>query len=342
VSDDRVHTGVCPPDLPGNQHEMVDLQRPIRRIDVFQQHHATLSFPYAVAKKFGDDQAGNLAALIAYYGFFSLFPLLLAFVTILGMALRGNPDLQQRIEGTALANLPVVGAQVSQNVHTISGSGLALVLALALAIWAGLGVLRAMESGMNAIWNVPYHHRPGLVPSVVRALLMLVVLTVIMVASAAAGIVGAGTHTWWGLLFGIVVSLTLNFALFAIAFRVLTSEPLSWSDVWPGAAVAGLAWTVLQAIGGYIVSHQLQGASQTYGTFATVIGLMAWLYLAAQMTFFAAEVNVVRRRHLWPRSVVQPPLTEADRRALAYYAKQEERRSDERVDVRVEDAASAR
>jgi membrane protein len=321
---------------------MVDLQRPIRRVDALQQRHAWLAFPYAVTKKFGDDEAGNLAALVAYYGFFSLFPLLLAFVTILGMALQGNTDLQRRIEGTTLAQLPVVGAQVSQNVHTIQGSGLTLVIALALAIWAGIGVLRAMQTGMNAIWNVPHRHRPGIVPSVVRALIMLVVFAVILVASAAAGIAGAGSHTWWGLLFGIVASLTLYVVLFALAFRVLTTEDLSWADVWPGAAVAAIAWTILQAIGGYIVSHQLQGASQTYGTFATVIGLMAWLFLAAQMTFLAAEINVVRGRRLWPRSVVQPPLTEADRRALTYYAKQEERRPEEEVDVRVRDTASTR
>jgi YihY family inner membrane protein len=320
---------------------MVDLQRPIRRLDDFQQRRPWLAFPYGVAKKFGDDQAGNLAALVAYYGFFSLFPLLLAFVTILGMALHGNDALQQRIEGSALAQLPVVGAQVSQNVHTIRGSGLALVLALALAIWAGVGVLRAMQTGMNTIWNVPYHHRPGILPSVVRALLMLVIFAVILVASAAAGIAGAGSHTWWGLVSGIVASLTLYFALFALAFRILTSEDLSWVDVSPGAIVAAVAWTVLQAIGGYIVSHQLRGASETYGTFATVIGLMAWLYLAAQLTFYAAEINVVRKRRLWPRAVIQPPLTEADRRALRYYAKQEERRPEEEVDVRVRDPASA-
>jgi YihY family inner membrane protein len=319
----------------------IDVKRTVRRADAYQQRHSWLGFPFAVVKKFGDDEAGNLAALVAYYGFFSLFPLLLAFVTILGMVLHGNTDLQQRIEGTALARLPVVGEEVSRNVHAIQGSGLTLAVALALSLWAGLGVLRVMQTGMNTVWNVPYHHRPGFVPSVVRASIMLIVLAVILLTSAAAGIAGAGSQTWWGVALGIAASLTFNFALFALAFRVLTSEDLSWSDVWPGAVFAAVAWTILQTLGGYYVSHQLQGASQTYGTFATVIGLMAWLYLGAQMTFFAAEINVVRRRRLWPRAIVQPPLTDADRRALTYYAKQEERRPEEKVDVLVEDRASA-
>jgi membrane protein len=319
----------------------IDVKRRIRRADAYQQHHAWFGFPFAVVKKFGDDEAGNLAALVAYYGFFSLFPLLLAFVTVLGMVLHGNTDLQQRIEATALARLPVVGEEVSRNVHAIQGSGLTLAVALALSLWAGIGVLRVMQTGMNTVWNVPYHHRPGFVPSVVRASIMLVVLSVILLTSAAAGIAGAGSQTWWGVTLGIAASLTFNFALFALAFRVLTSEDLSWADVWAGAMFAAIAWTILQALGGYYVSHQLQGASQTYGTFATVIGLMAWLYLGAQMTFFAAEINVVRRRRLWPRAIVQPPLTDADRRALTYYAKQEERRPEEKVDVLVQDRASS-
>src|SRR5436190_9255906 len=216
--------------------DVIDVKRTIHRADAFHQRHGWLAFPYAVVKKFGDDEAGNLAALVAYYGFFSLFPLLLAFVTILSMVLQGNSDLQQRIEGTTLAQLPVVGAEVSKNVHTLQGSGLALGLALVIAVWAGLGVLRAAQTGMNTVWNVPYHHRPGIVPSVVRASIMLGVLTVIILASAAAGIAGAGSHTWWGGIVGVAASLTLNLSLFALAFRVLTSEDLSWADVWPGAA----------------------------------------------------------------------------------------------------------
>jgi YihY family inner membrane protein len=317
----------------------VNFKRVVLRLDHHQQGRRWLAFPYAVLKKFGDDEAGNLAALVAYYGFFSLFPLLLAFVTILSILLKDNPDLQQQIEGTTLAQLPVVGVEVSRNVHTLQGSGLALVVAFVLSIWAGLGVVRALQSGMNAVWNVPYRHRPGFIPSVLRASAMLVILATILVVATIAGIVGTSTHTWWGAVLGVIASFVCNVTLFALAFRVLTSEDLSWRDVWPGAVVAGIAWTVLQAIGGYFVSHQLRSASQTYGTFATVIGLLAWLYLGAQMTFFAAEINVVRRRRLWPRAIVQPPLTEADRRALSYYAKQEERTPEETVDVRVTGSA---
>ena len=308
----------------------------LRRADRQHQRRAWIAFPYAVIKKFGDDQAGNLAALIAYYGFLSLFPLMLVLVTLLGMLLHNNPELQDAIQATALANFPVIGEEISNNVHSLRGSGLALGIGLALALWAGLGVVKVLQTAMNAVWNVPYRHRPSVWVSLLRAMLMLVVLGVITIASAAAGSLGATTDSWLIGIAGIAISVMLNLVMFLLAFRILTTEDVTWGDVFPGAMVAALSWTVLQALGGYIVSHQLQGASDTYGTFAIVIGLLAWIYLGAQMMLFAAEVNVVRKRRLWPRAIAQPPLTEADERALRSYAEQEERRPEEYISVRID------
>lgn len=309
----------------------------IRKVDGFLQRHPATAFPVAVFKKFGEDEAGNLAALIAYYGFFSLFPLLLVFVTILGLVLRGNPDLQQSIVDSALANFPIIGTQISRNVRALAGSGLALGLGIALTLWSGLRVAKAMQSAMNIVWNVPYKRRPNFLFSTLRAVALLAVLGVLTLVSAAAGGVGAGSSNWLLGILGIAISLVLNFALFMLAFRILTAADLSWADVWPGAAVGAVAWTALQALGGFYVAHQLQGASEVYGTFALVIGLLAWIFLGAQVTLYAAEVNVVKKRRLWPRSIVQPPLTDADVQALTQYAKEEERRPEERVNVEIED-----
>jgi YihY family inner membrane protein len=311
-------------------------ERLLRIADRQHQRRAWIAFPYAVIKKFGDDQAGNLAALIAYYGFLSLFPLMLVLVTLLGMLLHNNPGLRDAIQASALANFPVIGEEISNNVHSLRGSGLALGIGLALALWAGLGVVKVLQTAMNAVWNVPYRHRPSVWVSLLRAMLMLVVLGVITIASAAAGSVGSGSDSWLLGIAGIAISIMLNMIMFLLAFRILTTENVTWGDVFPGASVAAVWWTVLQALGGYIVSHQLQGASDTYGTFAIVIGLLAWIYLGAQMTLFAAEVNVVRKRRLWPRAIAQPPLTDADERALRSYAEQEERRPEEDIRVRID------
>jgi YihY family inner membrane protein len=312
-------------------------ERLLRRVDELHQRRAWIAFPYAVTKKFGDDQAGNLAGLIAYYGFLSLFPLMLVMVTLLGLLLRNNPDLRHTIKTSALANFPVIGDDISRSLHSLRGNGLALAIGLVVAVWAGLGVLKVLQTVMNTVWNVPYRHRPNFFASLLRALIMLVVLGVITIASAVAGGVGAGSDNWALGIAGVAISVVLNLVLFLLAFRILTTADVTWGDVFPGAVVAALAWTTLQAVGGYIVSHQLQGASNTYGAFATVIGLLAWIYLGAQVTLFAAEVNVVRKRRLWPRAIVQPPLTDADERALKSYAEQEERRPEEDVDVRIID-----
>jgi len=318
---------------------MESAERVVRRVDRAHQRRPWLAFPYAVVKKFGDDQAGNLAALISYYGFFSLFPLMLVLVTVLGMVLQRNSELREAIQRSALANFPVIGDEISSNVRALDGSGLTLVVGVLLALWAGLGVLKVTQTAMNTIWNVPYRHRPNFLKSLLRAIVMLAVLGVITVASAAAGSVGAGNDSLLLSVLWIVVSLALNVVLFLLAFRILTSADVSWGDVLPGAIIAAIAWTALQALGGYLVRHQLTGASKTYGTFATVIGLLAWMYLGAQVTLLAAEVNVVRKRRLWPRAIVQPPLTDADKRALTSYAEMEERRPEQDVLVRIDDPA---
>jgi YihY family inner membrane protein len=283
------------------------LGRVIRRVDTFQQRRAPFAFVFAVVKKFGDDHAGNLAALVAYYGFFSLFPLLMVAVTVLGMFTAHNPSFRTAVVNSALRNFPIIGSQVSENVHSLSGSGLTLAIAIVLMLWSGLGVIRVFETAMNTVWNVPHGERPNFLWSTLRALMMLAVLGTITILSSLVAGVGAGRDSWWLASVGILVSLALNFLLFVFAFRILTAADISWRDAVPGALVGAVAWTTLEAVGGYYVGHQLRSASEVYGTFAIVIGLLAWIYLGAQVTLYAAEINVVRRDHLWPRSLLQAP-----------------------------------
>ena len=134
-------------------------------------------------------------------------------------------------------------------------------------------------------------------------------------------------------------SVGLNVALFAGLFRVTTVGSIPTRHLLPGALVGGVAWTVLQVVGGYLVTHQLRGASEVYGFSATVLGLMSWIFLAARLVLYAGETNVVLARRLWPRSIVQPPLTDADRTALADIARQQERRPEESVDVSFDEPA---
>ena len=137
------------------------IERVLRALDRFQQGHTVLGFPVAVAKKFGDDQAGKHAALLAYYGFLSLFPLLLVFVTLLGYALANNQELQQQIIDTLIAQFPVLGSQIQDSITTIQGSGIGLVVGILGTLWGGLGITQSAQDAMNAVWNIPRRLRPN-------------------------------------------------------------------------------------------------------------------------------------------------------------------------------------
>src|SRR5205809_4666591 len=159
------------------------IERTMHRIDERQQRNRYVAFPFAVFKKFGDDQAGNLAALIAYYGFFSLFPLLLTFVSVLGLALRGHKGLQDSIVHSALRDFPVIGDQIAKNIHSISGNGVALAIGIAGTLWAGMGVTQAAQNAMNQIWDVPRKDWPNFFKSRLRGLLMPAILGTLTVGA---------------------------------------------------------------------------------------------------------------------------------------------------------------
>jgi len=310
-----------------------------KSFDRFQQRHRWLGFPLAVFQKYSDDDGGSLAATISYYGFFSIFPLLLVFTTLLGYVLDQNGDLYRSLVDSALGQFPVIGRQLET--HSLRGSGLALGLGIAAALWAGMGVFLAAQKAMNHVWGVPYTRRPDVLRSRLTALGLLAVLgggLLLTTVLAGLGSFGADFGVAWKI-GSIALSTALNFVLFWVGFRLLTAHEVTWRQLRGGAIAAAVAYEALQALGGWYVGHVVKGATQTYGTFALVIGLLSWVYLAAHITLLAAESNVVATRHLWPRSlslVVERPVTEADRDALTDRAQVEQRRKDESIDVEFE------
>jgi len=320
-------------------------QRMLRRADDLQRRRGFLAFPFAVLKKFGDDRASQLAALIAYYGFISLFPLVLVFATVTAFLIREDPQLRQRLLDTVLEQLPVVGTeiggQIDESVRELSGSPFALIIGVVGALWTGTAVVAAAQQAMDDVWDVPRSDRPGLVRRMVRAFLLLLVFAGSTVLSTF--LAGSGTETGWGMVLLRVISLAglalVSVAVFTFAFRILTVATVGWRQVLPGAIVAAVGWTALLMVGKWVVDRQISEASLAYGVFAIVIGLLAWIYLAAQLFLLAAEVNVVRARRLWPRSLIAPPLTATDREVLAEQAKEERARPEEEVAVRFEEPA---
>jgi membrane protein len=306
----------------------------LRALDRRQQRGPRLGFIAAVIKKFGDDQAGQLAALIAYYGFVSLFPLLLVLVTVLGFVLQGNPSAQASVLHSTLKQFPIIGTQLQNNVHSLKGSGVDLAIGIVGSLFAGLGVTGASQNAFNQVWHVPHKDRPNFLTSRLRGLGLLVVLGVLaIVSTVSAGFVTAGGGSFLAILGGVIIALVVNLLLFFTAFRLLTAAEVETRDLLPGVIFGAILWQALQHVGGLYVDHVIRHAKETSGFFALVLGMLAWLYLGAQVTLIAAEVNVVRARRLWPRSFFSDPLLDADRRALTSSAEVEERLQEENVEV---------
>ncbi len=133
-----------------------------------------------------------------------------------------------------------------------------------------------------------------------------------------------------------MVTAAFGAGMYLGAFRALTPKGVPTRSLLPGAITGGILWTVLQVLGTWLVHHFLHSNS-VYGVFATVLGLLAWIYLAVEITVYSAEINVVLARRLWPRSIVQPPLTEADRASMALQALQNQRRPEQHIEVTFDD-----
>ena len=246
----------------------VDPLRPLRAFDRVQQRHRWLAIPVAVLKKFADDKAASQAALLAYYAFFSLFPLLLVFVTVLGFVLKGDPSAQEAVQKSVLGHFPVVGGDL--HTKSLQGGDVALIVGILVALWAGLGVTQAAQNAFNNVWAVPMKDRPDFLRSRLHGLVLVMCLGVLfLISTGASGLVAAGLGGAPLKVAGIILSLALNFVMFAAAFRLLTAAAIPTRSLWIGAVVGGIVWELLQLLGGYYVSHVVSRAENTNGFFAT-------------------------------------------------------------------------
>ena len=295
------------------------LRQLVSWFDRLQRRRGVFGFPLAVRLKYAEDHGSYLGAIVTYYAFFSLFPLLLVAATVLGFVLRGHAALQRSVGKSVLGTFPIVGHDL--RVHALTGNGVALGVGLTLSLWAGGRVFIAAESVMDQIWGIPPRRRPGFVAVRLRALLLGLVLGSGAVGTSALnafGTVGAGHGLLWRI-GSFAFSTAANVALFWLAFRLLTADQVSWRQLRGGAVLAAFAWELLLAGGSLYVHYVVASASNTYGTFAGVIGLLSFIYLSVQITLLAAETNVVATRRLWPRSLPFAdggPTTDGDRTAL--------------------------
>ena len=315
----------------------------LERLDRYQREHRRLGLPIAVFYKFFDDQGGYLAALITYYGFLSIVPLLLLGTATLGFLLAGNVELEQRVLDSTLSQFPVIGDQLT-GPEGLSGSSIAVIVGSLGAVYGALGVVQAAQNAMNIAWAVPRNKRPDPFRSRLRSALLLLTAGLAILATTALAAIGSSRASTGGGLDVVlevgatVIAITLNTVVFAFAFRLLTVADISIRDVLPGAAIAAVVWQLLQTAGVAFVENVVQEADPTNGVFALVLGLIAWTYVGAVTLVLCVELNVVLAQQLYPRALMTPfsddvDLTPADRKAYTGYATAQQAKGFQDIDV---------
>ncbi|MGZ8179267.1 YihY/virulence factor BrkB family protein [Williamsia sp. SKLECPSW1] len=316
----------------------------IRRLDAVQRRNRGVGFVLAVVYKFVDDQGGYLAALIAYYAFISLFPLLLLLTTGLGVILVDHPSLQQRLVSSALGEFPIIGEQLGEPGRLSGGLG-GVVIGVVGALYGGSGVGQATQNAMNVMWSVPRNERPNPLLARLRSLRLLSVLALALAGTTTLSLLGNfvdgfGTLSTVGLA---VAAVVINAFVFSIGYRVGTARSVTLRQVLPGAATMAVIWQLLQTFGAVYVGQVVRNASATNGVFAVVLGLLAFLYLTALAVVFTVEINSVRVQKLFPRALLTPftddvVLTRGDRRAYTAQAQAQRAKGFEQIDVTFERA----
>ncbi|HKR48901.1 MAG TPA: YihY/virulence factor BrkB family protein [Pseudonocardiaceae bacterium] len=292
------------------------------RLDSYQQRHPALGVPIAVVRKFLDDQSINLAAVIAFWAFFSIFPLLLVFVTLIGYFL--PPSLREDVLSSAASYFPMIS---TDSIVHLSGRWWTLVVGIFSGLWAGSFVVIATQSAFNSVWEIPYVQRRGFGKQIGRSLFALSAIGLGLIASTmiSSYVTGIATGPNLGVvghIAGYLIPVVLDVGLFIVAFRLLTDHEVATRDVLPGALLSGIVFWLLQQLSSLVIFRYLHNAERIYGSFATVITMLWWLYLQSVVTLLGAQLNVVLKERLYPRGLVNGPTTEPDYRAYEAYAKE--------------------
>ena len=315
----------------------------VDRVDRFQRKHSIIGFPLAVIYKYFDDQGPYLAAIVSYYAFIAIFPVLLLSTSILGFVLQGNPDLRDTLLNSALSQFPIIGDQLGRP-EGLQGSTTAIVIGAITATYGAMGLGQALQNAANVAWSVPRNSRANPFLLRFRSLVFLSIggigIAVLAIAtSVLANPDTLGTELEPALkLTSRIVGFALTVGIFVAIFRLVSLGRAGIRSVFPGALLTGVLWQALQWVGNTYVREVIGKANQVNQTFALVLGLMAFIYVATIMVMLGLELNVVLRRRLWPRALLTPftdnvSLTAADQKAYAAYAKSQRHKGFQSVEV---------
>ena len=293
------------------------IQKFIDHLDNIQRKSQFLGFMHAVIKKYNDDRMGPQAALLTYYGFLSLFPLLLVLTTLAGILSADYPDVHDKVIQGMTSYFPVLGGQLSDHIHGLHKTGFALIAGLLLTLYGARGVADAFRNGVNHIWGVPYQKRDGFPKSLGKNFAVIFLggfglLTASFTASIAAS---AGPGLGFKIL-SLGVNLFVLFWSFIIILNISLPKHVTVAEVRSGAATAALGLVSLQIVGRILLAKELKNLDALYSNFALTLGLLFWLFLQSQVIYYAVEIAYIRAKKAWPRSLTGNNPTHADKEAL--------------------------
>jgi uncharacterized BrkB/YihY/UPF0761 family membrane protein len=310
-------------------------------VDRGQRRFPWAGVPYAVMKKFGDDNANLVVVALAWYGFTAIFPLLLVVITVLGKI--GGQTLGTGLLHT-LHEFPVIGSSFNPaSPSRLHGSTLGLVVGLVGLLYGAQGVTQTAQLAMATVWNIPQIQRTGFLPRLGRSLAGLVTIGTAFIVNALVAGYATASATSYAIRIPVLAGLlVINTGLYFATFTLLTAKPIGPRGLLPGAIAGAVAFTTLITVGAGLTIHQLKNTSATYGpVFGSVIGIVAFLLLLAKLSLYAAELNPVLARRLYPRAL---PLggepTEADHQVLSALVHEEQRRDDQAIGVGYGDHAA--
>lgn len=291
------------------------MQKIINTVDNFQRRHRLPAFLVAVIKKYGEDDAGRQAALLTYYAFLSLFPLLLVLTTLTESITASHSELQNSIIQGTTNYFPVLGTQLAAHVNTLQKSGFALVVGILFTLYGAHGVADAFQRGVQHLWKIPHVERDGFPKSTLKSLGIIVIAGLgFIVASASVALAAAAGHGWVFRFLSILINLVIWSGLFILLLNISLPRHIPFKETRAAALTAAVGLVILQALGGYLLAKELKHLDALYSYFALALGLLFWIYLQVQVLFYSLEIAAVRSHSLWPRSL-SGQQTEADRRA---------------------------
>ena len=312
-------------------------------MDALQRRRRVLGFPIAVIYKYIDDQGAYLAAILTYYAFVAIFPLMLIASSVLGFLIQDNETLRVSLLDTALRTFPVVGTQLGRP-EGLQGSAGAVVIGSLAALYGVLGLAAASQNALNVAWAVPRNSRFNPIIGRFRGFVSFALAGLLVIATTSVSVFLSNLGSVqpeisaWAQRLGNLASLSLLAVVLALMMRHTTARRPSFTTCLPGAIVIAVLWQGLQYAGGLYVRGVINATDEMNSVFALVLGLVGLLFLASSFAVLGIEVSVVAKERLFPRALMTPftdnvELTDADRRAYVSYAKSMRHKGFERIQV---------